>query len=136
MKKIIPKIYIFPKVFGLCFLLSFILIDANDKNPIQYSHELIRQNKIDSAIVYINQHISKSKSEISKAFLYVELGNAYKLKQEYEKSPEAYKNALRIFKQKKLLQEEFYVYTIWQNFTDTADCSKKLKNILVSVKTF
>ncbi|WP_374329447.1 sensor histidine kinase [Soonwooa sp.] len=111
MKKIIPKIYIIPKIFGLCFLLSFIFIDANDKNPIQYSHQLIRQNKIDSAIVYINQHISKSKSEISKAFLYVELGNAYKLKQEYEKSPEAYKNALRIFKQKKLLQEEFYVYT-------------------------
>lgn len=111
MKKIIPKIYIIPKVFGLCFLLSFILVDANDKNPIHYSHELIRQNKIDSAIVYINQHISQSKSEVNKAFLYVELGNAYKLKQQFEKSPEAYQNALRIFKQKKLLQEEFYVYT-------------------------
>lgn len=96
---------------GLCFLMNSILINANDKNPLIYSHELIRQNKIDSAIVYINQHISKSKSEISRGFLYVELGNAYKLKQEYEKSPEAYKDALRIFKQKNLLQEEFYVYT-------------------------
>ncbi|KFC20542.1 sensor histidine kinase [Chryseobacterium sp. FH1] len=111
MKKIIPNFYVIIKVMGLCFLMNSILINANDKNPLIYSHELIRQNKIDSAIVYINQHISKSKSEISRGFLYVELGNAYKLKQEYEKSPEAYKDALRIFKQKNLLQEEFYVYT-------------------------
>lgn len=111
MRKIMSKNDVLPKLMGVIFLLSFIFIMANDNNPIRDAHELIRQNKIDSSIVYINHHIAQSESDLEKAFLYVELGSAYKLKQEYEKSPQAYQKALRIFKQKKLLQEEFYVYT-------------------------
>lgn len=111
MKKIIPNNGIFPKVLGLCFIFHFIFITANEKNAIHISQELIRKNKIDSAIVYINQNISQSKSLVDKGLLYVELGNAYKLNHEYEKAPEAYQNALKIFSMKKLLQEEFYVYT-------------------------
>lgn len=111
MKKIIPNFYIIIKRFGLWLLLSFVLVNGNDKNPLQHSHNLIRQNKIDSAIIFINQQISSTDSQVDKAFFYVELGNAYKLKQAYEKSLEAYQTALQILKGKHLLQEEFYVYT-------------------------
>ncbi len=111
MKKIIPKFYLIIKLLGLWVLMSSIFINAIQKNPINYSHELIRQNKIDSAIIFINQQISKSNSQVDKAFFYVELGNAYKLKQQYEKSLEAYQSSLQIFKKNRLLQEEFYVYT-------------------------
>lgn len=96
---------------GLCFLMSSIFISANDKNPLSYSRELILHNEIDSAIVFIKQQLSKSNSEVGKAFLLIELGNAYKLKQQYEKSLEVYQKSLKIFQSKNRTQDEFYVYT-------------------------
>jgi len=92
-------------------LLFFVFIQADEKNPLKFSHELIRKNKIDSAIVFLKQEISKSKLDVNDAFFFIELGNAYKLKQQYEKSFQAYQSSLRIFKEKKLLQDEFFVYT-------------------------
>ena len=96
---------------GLCFLMSSIFINANVKNPLSYSRELILHNEIDSAIVFINQQLSKSNSDVGKAFLLIELGNAYKLKQQYEKSLEVYQKSLKIFQSKNRTQDEFYVYT-------------------------
>ena len=111
MKKIIPNFYIILKVMGLCFLMSSIFINANVKNPLSYSRELILHNEIDSVIVFINQQLSKSNSDVGKAFLLIELGNAYKLKQQYEKSLEVYQKSLKIFQSKNRTQDEFYVYT-------------------------
>lgn len=111
MKKIIPDFYVISKILGLCFLMSSIFVNGNDKNPLSYSHELIRQNKIEAAFIFINQQLSKSNDEVEKAFFLIELGQAYKLSQKYEKSLEAYQKALKIFKQHKHLQDEFYVYT-------------------------
>ena len=96
---------------GLCFLMSSIFINANVKNPLSYSRELILHNEIDSVIVFINQQLSKSNSDVGKAFLLIELGNAYKLKQQYEKSLEVYQKSLKIFQSKNRTQDEFYVYT-------------------------
>jgi tetratricopeptide (TPR) repeat protein len=111
MKKIIPNFYIILKIMGLCFLMSSIFVNANDENPLNYSRKLILHNKIDSAIVFINQQLSKSNSEIDQAFLLIELGNAYKLKQQYEKSLEVYQKSLKIFQIKNRSQDVFYVYT-------------------------
>src|SRR6218665_631544 len=111
MKKIYAYYYLFIKLIGLLFLLFFVFIQAGEKNPLKFSHELIRKNKIDSAIVFLKQEISKSKLDVNDAFFFIELGNAYKLKQQYEKSFQAYQSSLRIFKEKKLLQDEFFVYT-------------------------
>lgn len=111
MKKIILSFYVFVKPLGLLFLFCCVFAKANDKNPLDYSHELIRKNKIDAAIIFLDQEISKSKSDQDKAFFLIELGNAYKLKQQYDKSLEAYQRSLHIFKQKNHLQDEFFVYT-------------------------
>ncbi|WDF48208.1 sensor histidine kinase [Chryseobacterium sp. KACC 21268] len=86
-------------------------MNANDKNPLADAHDLIRKNKIDEAIIFLKQEIPKSESEVEKALFLVELGNAYKLKQQYEKSLNAYQTSLQIFQRKGLLQNEFLVYT-------------------------
>lgn len=68
-------------------------------------------NKVDFPNPSDHDKISKIKNNTDRAFDFIELGNKYKLKQQYDKSLEAYQSSLRIFKQKKSLQGEFCVYT-------------------------
>lgn len=115
---------------GLCFLMSSIFVNANDENPLNYSRKLILHNKIDSAIVFINQQLSKSNSEVGNAFLLIELGNAYKLKQQYKKSLEGYQKSLKIFQSKSRAQDEFYVYTQLAEFYRYRRLYKESNNYL------
>ena len=143
MKKIIQNFYVIIKLIGLCFLLSSVFVDASDKNLLTYSHELIEKNKIDEAIIFLNREIPKAKSELDQAFFLIELGNAYKIKQQYEKSLNAYQRSLHIFQRKRLLQNEFLVYTqlaefyryrrIYQKFEEYLNlCEEILKKENVS----
>ncbi|MBH1959935.1 MAG: hypothetical protein I8H68_07470 [Flavobacteriia bacterium] len=91
--------------FIICF--SFLKSQTID---LEYSQQLILRNQVDSAIVILNKSITKTGTEKEKAFVYLELGNAYKQKQDYEKSFANYQKALRIFKDQNHPQETFFTY--------------------------
>lgn len=95
---------------SLLFFLFFpVYLTAQNLTP----KELIREGKIDSALIVLTSEIQKAESERSKAFLLLQMGNAYKMNQEYEKALGSYREALRIFKKEKSVQEEFYTYAFF-----------------------
>ena len=82
-KKNSSKLFIFILVLS-CLLFSF-LVKAQKIDYLHYSQELIRKNKIDSALIILKKEITRTKVEKEKGFIFLELGNAYKLQQDYEK---------------------------------------------------
>lgn len=112
---------------GLLFFLFFpVYLTAQNLTP----KELIREGKIDSALVVLTSEIQKTDSERSKAFAFLQMGNAYKMNQEYEKALGSYREALRIFKSEQSVQEEFYTYTFFSELYRYVRQYKKAEDYL------
>lgn len=110
----------------LFFLFSPVYLAAQNLSP----KELIREGKIDSALVVLTREIQKAESERSKAFAFLQMGNAYKMDQEYEKALGSYREALRIFKNEHSVQEEFYTYTFFSELYRYVRQYKKAEDYL------
>ncbi len=78
---------------------------------ISHAQQPLHESKLDSAIVVFKKEIQNADTDQKKALLLLQLGNAYKLKQEYENSLNSYHAALQIFKTQQFIQEEFQTYT-------------------------
>lgn len=114
---------------GLLFFLFFpVYLVAQKVTP----KELIREGKIDSALVILTREIQEAKTERSKAFAFLQMGNAYKIHQEYEKALSSYREALRIFKKEKSVQEEFYTYVYFSELYRSVRQYKKAEDYLKS----
>ena len=74
---------------------------------ISHAQQPLHESKLDSAIVVFKKEIQNADTDQKKALLLLQLGNAYKLKQEYENSLNSYHAALQIFKTQQFIQEEF-----------------------------
>src|SRR5690606_19860370 len=88
-------------LFLLCSGSIFFSLNAQGKRDLRYSEELIRKNKIDSAVIILNLAIKNASDPKEKGLAYLQLGSTYKQQQDYSKSLAAYRKALQIFKAQK-----------------------------------
>ena len=86
-------------------------LSAQSGIDLNYSRDLIRKNKIDSAILRLTADIKKSTNTKEKGLGYLLLGSAYKQEQKYAQSLAAYRSALKLFKTQKATPEIFLTYT-------------------------
>lgn len=86
-------------------------LSAQSGIDLNYSRDLIRKNKIDSAILRLTADIKESTNAKEKGLGYLLLGSTYKQEQKYAQSLAAYRSALQLFKTQKATPEIFLTYT-------------------------
>ncbi len=78
---------------------------------LRFAEELIRRNKIDSAVNILTTAIKNSADSKEKGLAYLQLGSVYKQQENYKKSLAAYQNAIHIFKTQGSAPEIFRTYS-------------------------
>ncbi|QBO58763.1 histidine kinase dimerization/phosphoacceptor domain -containing protein [Chryseobacterium salivictor] len=107
------KPYFLFSVLGAVFLCVCAApqLSAQYSMDLNYSRDLIKKNKIDSAILILNAGIKKSANATEKGLAYLQLGSTYKQEQQYARALAAYRSALQLFKTQKATPGIFLTYT-------------------------